>query len=394
MYSHDTFGLGHLRRTRTIAHALVARHKGLSVLIISGSAIAGAFDFKARVDFVKIPSVIKLRNGDYESLSKHIDIACTLDMRRAIIEQAAVNFQPDIFIVDKEPRGLRHELDPTLARLKDMGCRMVLGLREVLDEPEVVREDWERNDHVAVLKEYYDSIWIYGSEDFWNPLQGVALPESIEQRITYTGFLARSVPRTRGALQARLPKSFVLVTAGGGGDGYDLMEQVLAAREGQSSDADALVLVPGPFMPQRQKSRIRERARAIGNITVVDFESQMEALMTRAAAVVSMGGYNTFCELMSFDKRALIVPRVAPRREQLIRAEQAAAFGLVDLIRPEAAADPQQMAAAIAALPRRNLPSQSDYRVDLDGLTRISSLVGGRGRRAAAMAPRLMAVGA
>ncbi|MEL6291798.1 MAG: hypothetical protein AAFQ44_08395, partial [Pseudomonadota bacterium] len=104
MYSHDTFGLGHLRRTRAIAHALVERHKQLSVLIISGSSIAGAFDFKSRVDFVKVPSVIKLRNGEYTSLSNHIDIADTLGMRRAIIETAAVQFAPDVFIVDKEPR--------------------------------------------------------------------------------------------------------------------------------------------------------------------------------------------------------------------------------------------------------------------------------------------------
>ena len=37
IYSHDTFGLGHLRRCRTIAHSLVERFKQLSVLILSGS---------------------------------------------------------------------------------------------------------------------------------------------------------------------------------------------------------------------------------------------------------------------------------------------------------------------------------------------------------------------
>ncbi|MEL6873032.1 MAG: hypothetical protein AAFO62_09620, partial [Pseudomonadota bacterium] len=94
MYSHDTFGLGHLRRTRAIAHALVEQHKGLSVLIISGSSIAGAFEFRARVDFIKIPSVIKLYNGEYTSLSDHIDLGDTLAMRRSVIESAATNFRP------------------------------------------------------------------------------------------------------------------------------------------------------------------------------------------------------------------------------------------------------------------------------------------------------------
>jgi len=105
MYSHDTFGLGHLRRCRTIAHALVEHYSGLSVLIVSGSAIAGAFDFRARVDFVKIPSVIKLRNGEYTSLHRHIDLSDTLNMRSSIIRHTAESFKPDIFIVDKEPMG-------------------------------------------------------------------------------------------------------------------------------------------------------------------------------------------------------------------------------------------------------------------------------------------------
>jgi len=110
MYSHDTFGLGHLRRCRTIAHALVESYRGLSVLIISGATIAGAFNYRSRVDFVKIPSVIKLRNGEYTSLASHINLAETLKMRQSIIRHTAETFQPDIFIVDKEPMGLRGEV--------------------------------------------------------------------------------------------------------------------------------------------------------------------------------------------------------------------------------------------------------------------------------------------
>ena len=65
IYSHDTFGLGHLRRCRAIAHALVEEYKHLSVMILSGSPIIGSFDFRARVDFVRVPGVIKLRNGEF-----------------------------------------------------------------------------------------------------------------------------------------------------------------------------------------------------------------------------------------------------------------------------------------------------------------------------------------
>ena len=80
IYSHDSFGLGHLRRCRAIAHHLVERFKHLSVLILSGSPIIGSFDFRSRVDFVRVPGVIKLRNGEYTALNLHLDIDKTLEM--------------------------------------------------------------------------------------------------------------------------------------------------------------------------------------------------------------------------------------------------------------------------------------------------------------------------
>lgn len=374
MYSHDTFGLGHLRRTRTIAHALVEQHKGLSVLIVSGSSIAGAFEFKARVDFIKIPSVIKLYNGQYTSLSDHIDIAETLAMRRAIIESAAVSFRPDVFIVDKEPRGLRGELDPTLPKLKAMGCCNVLGLREVLDEPEVVAAEWAHNDAGEWVRAYFDRVWVYGSKDFHNPLSGVPLPEGVETRIEHVGFLARTVPK-RIPQGRNLPKEFILVTAGGGGDGGDIMRHVIAAREHNRGNRFPVVMVLGPFLSLREKSEIRHRAQRLHDVHVLDFDTHIEALMERATAVVAMGGYNTFCELMSFDKRALIVPRKTPRREQLIRARRAAEFGLIGMVDPDDASDPRRFAKVLEALPQRPKPSSALYSIDLRGLDRIGSAV-------------------
>ena len=137
MYSHDTFGLGHLRRCRTIAHSLVEDFRGLNVLIISGATIAGAFDYRARVDFVKIPSVIKLRNGEYTSMERHVDLAETLKMRQSIIRSTAEMFQPDIFIVDKEPMGLRGEvMMRTYYESQDKRPYVVRDSRNLTDEDE------------------------------------------------------------------------------------------------------------------------------------------------------------------------------------------------------------------------------------------------------------------
>jgi len=138
IYSHDSFGLGHLRRCRAIAHALVDRFKGVSVLILSGSPIIGSFDFRSRVDFVRIPGVIKLSDGEYQSLGLHIALDQTMEMRAAIIRQTALSFRPDLFLVDKEPLGLKGEVVPTLQMLKAQGTTLVLGLRDIMDEPKLL----------------------------------------------------------------------------------------------------------------------------------------------------------------------------------------------------------------------------------------------------------------
>ena len=204
IYSHDTFGLGHLRRCRAIAHALVERYKQLSVLILSGSPIIGSFDFRTRVDFVRVPGVIKLRNGEYTPLNLHLDIEQTLALRASIIRHTAEMFDPDLFIVDKEPVGLRGEVLETLKVLKRRGTRLVLGLRDVLDEPRLLEPEWQRKKVLPALRDLYDEIWVYGLPQVCDPLEGITLPQRVIRKMVYTGYLHREVP-THGT-PARMPE--------------------------------------------------------------------------------------------------------------------------------------------------------------------------------------------
>jgi predicted glycosyltransferase len=377
IYSHDTFGLGHLRRCRAIAHALVERYKQLSVLILSGSPIIGSFDFRARVDFVRVPGVIKLRNGEYTPLNLHLDIAETLSMRASIIEHTAEIFDPDLFIVDKEPVGLRGEVLPTLKALKRRGARLVLGLRDVMDEPRLLEPEWQRKKALPALRDLYDEIWVYGLPQICDPLEGVALPPRVRQKMVYTGYLHREVPQ-HGA-PARLPeianRPFLLVTTGGGGDGEALIDWVLRAYEHDPLLPYPALLVLGPFMHAERQAEFMDRAAKLKRVDAITFHGQIEALVSRAAAVVAMGGYNTFCEVLSLDKRALIVPRTEPRLEQYIRASRAADLGLVSMLRDDGRYDPAVMAAALRALPRQNRPSEVVVPGLLEGLTNVSRLV-------------------
>ena len=377
IYSHDTFGLGHLRRCRTIAHSLVERYKQLSVLILSGSPIIGSFDFRARVDFVRVPGVIKLRNGEYTSLNLHLDIRETMSMRASIIQHTAEAFEPDMFIVDKEPVGLRGELTQTLKVLKRGGTRLVLGLRDVMDEPRLLEPEWQRKKAIPALRDFYDEIWVYGLPQICDPLEGIALPARVREKMVYTGYLHREVP-THGA-PPRLPemanRPFLLVTTGGGGDGDGLIEWVLRAYEHDPLLPYPALLVLGPFMQAERQAEFMDRAAKLKRVDVITFHGQLEALVARAAGVVAMGGYNTFCEVLSLNKRALIVPRTEPRLEQFIRASRAAERGLVSMLSDDGNHDPAVMAAALRALPRQNLPSEVVVPGLLEGLKNVSRLV-------------------
>jgi len=386
IYSHDTFGLGHLRRCRTIAHSLVEHHKDMSVIILTGSPIIGSFNFRARVDFVRVPGVIKLRSGDYTPLNLLIDLDETLAMRASIIEHTAAIFDPDIFIVDKEPLGLRGEASATLRMLKERGTTLVLGLRDIMDEPALLAPEWERKKVLPALRDLYDQIWIYGLPQICNPLEGISLPQSVQHKMTYTGYLHRTLPQTPGTpILQKISSPYMLVTTGGGGDGEEIVDWVLRAYEEDPQIPYPALLVLGPFMHSDCQVEFIRRAGRLKNVEALTFDTRLEHLMKSALGVVAMGGYNTFCEILSFDKRALIIPRTRPRMEQYLRARLSSDHGLVSMLEDDGVRDWRQMATAIRQLPQQPLPSQAVIPGLLDGLANVNKLVEQallRGRRA------------
>ena len=376
IYSHDSFGLGHLRRCRAIANALVDRSPGTSVLILSGSPIIGSFEFRRRVDFVRIPGVVKLRNGEYTSQSLNLGIEDTLAMRSSIIRHTADVFNPDFLLVDKEPLGLRGEAGETLEMLKARGTPLVLGLRDVLDEPSLLAPEWERKNAFAALRDFYDEIWVYGLPQICDPLDELPVGDSIRRRVTFTGYLERSAgpPAPVAAAGPGFAAPFLLVTPGGGGDGEALVDWVLRAYEYDRQAPHPALIVFGPFMASGSQAGFVRRAAALDNVEAITFDANVEALFDRASGVVAMGGYNTFCEILSFDKPALVVPRTVPRLEQYIRAERAQALGLIRVLVDDGARDAARMATALRTLPLQPAPSEVVVPGLLDGLDNVDRL--------------------
>ncbi|NDH60983.1 MAG: hypothetical protein EBY18_04855 [Alphaproteobacteria bacterium] len=377
IYSHDSFGLGHVSRCRTIANALVEADEAVSVLILSGSPMIGSYEFHSGIDFVRVPGVVKQLNGEYGSANLRVGVEHTMEMRTRIIRDTADIFRPDLFIVDKEPLGLRGEVGPALRLLKDRGTPLVLGLRDVMDDPAALAQEWERKKIVPALRDLYDEIWIYGLPQINKPLTGIDVPPSVRHKMVYTGYLHRELP-----LHADIPHEieeidgpFILVTSGGGGDGEDLVDWVLAAYESDPNIPYGAVIVFGPFMSATARESFKDRAAKFRNVRTLTFTNNLGALMQRAAGVVAMGGYNTFCEILSFDKRAIIVPRTKPRLEQFIRARAARNIGLIEMLDADMGRDPHAMATALRHLPQQGLPSDVVVPGLLDGLGNVWRLV-------------------
>jgi predicted glycosyltransferase len=377
IYSHDSFGLGHLRRCRALAHAMVDAYKGLSVLIMTGSPIIGRFDFKARVDFVRIPGVIKLHNGDYTSLALHIDLADTLALRESIILNTTKAFAPDIFLVDKEPLGLKGEVHSTLEMLKDTSTHTILGLRDVMDAPDLLTAEWHKKGIFGELERLYDELWVYGPRAMGNPLSSLPIHADTLEKMRYTGYLRREIPEVANTVDSASPEQpYILVTPGGGGDGIEMTDWVLRAYESGAQLPWRALFVLGPFMPQAERQQFLNRAEVMPNVDMITFDAQLERLMANASAVVAMGGYNTFCEILSLDRPALILPRSFPRKEQLIRAQNAAALSLISLVDADGERSTAKMVDALQQLPLQAPPGVADKAEWLGGLDSVTERIG------------------
>jgi predicted glycosyltransferase len=373
MYSHDSYGLGHLRRTLALAEAFVGAESGTSVLILTGSTVSSVFRMSFGIDLVKLPSAVKVASRVYEPSRMSVDFENLKNLRSSLILSAVKSFDPDAFIVDKAPLGMKREVYPALEFLhaERPSTLTVLGLRDVMDDPSRIRLNWREGGISSAIENFYDTILVYGPREVYDPLPEYGLSAATLRRCHYVGYVGRaSIPEETSDLM--FEPGYVLVTAGGGGDGFHLLKNYLESLRRPAPAFESLV-VTGPMMDDASKRKIESLARGL-RVRVMEFRADMECLIRDAGAVVSMGGYNTTVELLVAHKPALIVPRVEPRVEQLIRAEQLAELGLVDMIHPHNLT-PRLMRTKVEELLERDPASAPRVEVDLSGASRAVDLV-------------------
>lgn len=389
VYSHDTFGLGNIRRMLAITEHLLDTIPDLSILLISGSPMIHSFRLpQSRFDYLKLPSIGRTLAGDYIAKQLGTNFKELVAVRSQIIQAALANFKPDVMIVDKKPRGIANEMYPTLRMIhKNMpATKVVLLLRDILDDPEVTRRIWSNNHYYQTLERYYHNILVMGSRQVFDVCREYHFPKNIVSKVVFCGYINRShigAEALPPALYSDFQKPRVLVTVGGGEDGFPQLQHLLQGlKQYPQSVTFSTQIVTGPEMCQQHKEEILCLGRNLQYLQIMEFTPDLAAHMQAADLIVSMAGYNTIVEILALNKRAIVIPRVKPVREQWIRASRLARLGLLQCIHPGALSPLRLMQEISAQLDKLPAGPQAVDIMDFDGLntaTRsIKTLLQGR----------------
>jgi predicted glycosyltransferase len=377
LYSHDTMGLGHMRRNLLIAKTLTSSPFDVEILVVAGTVEAASFAKTMGMKCVTIPSLHKDQNGEYSSRKIRLPLKDLVAIRSQAILSAIRKFGPHVLIVDKVPRGALHELDSTLHYLRsNTFCQCVLGLREVLDEREKVQHEWKKDDNENTIARYYHSIWVYGDPSVFDTIREYGFSDFVASKAVYTGYHDQRLrldhqKATKRKFKEILGsnKRLILCLLGGGQDGTPLAQTFCAIHFPAGSVG---VLISGPFLPQDVREKLEFQARNNPRLHILGFVLEPAPFLDRADRIISMGGYNTICEVLSFEKPALIVPRVKPRKEQWIRAKRLQDLGFIDVLHPDDLKPESLRRWLISDVAQ---PKIRD-RIDLDGLKRLPNLLG------------------
>ncbi len=378
VYSHDTFGLGNIKRMLEISKHLVSAYADVSVLIISGSPLVHAFRIPPHIDYIKLPCLVRTLDGLYDVKFLGLGYEETVRLRTTLITSAILDYSPHLILVDKKPFGVNNELSPGLRLLHGRGAlpKVVLLLRDILDSQETTTATWERNHYHDAVRCFYDRILVVGSPEIFDLASEYKFPASSESKVQFCGYLRRDRgQRTREQIRDELDirdRQLVLVTSGGGEDGYHLLANYVEGLKQLPTGTNIKsLLICGPEMSEEHRRRVHDAAVHPG-LLVQDFANDMMGCMDAADLVVSMGGYNTICEILSLHKRSIIVPRVRPVQEQWIRAERMARLGLLRWIHPDHLTPTKLINAVMEELWANDPAPRTGYEVDLEGMSRVA----------------------
>lgn len=381
LYAQDTRGLGHITRTLTIAHHVLETFTHCVAYVVTRSKIARDCFWPHRCDYIKLPSRRTPKTVERTAEEEQASLVQFRGLRSRMLHEVALGLAPDLVFVDHEPLGSSGEFRDGLWALKRQRpeTRFIFGLRDIMDDPERIREEWQEMGVYEALENLYDGIAVFGSQRLYDVAEAYAIPERIRPKLHYCGYVVREFPTTdpraaRRALGIPERGRLIVASVGSGRDGYPALRGAHAAiARLQSDDPDlTAILVAGPFMPEAELAEMA--ALSTPQCRVVPHADNFQ-LMALADAAICMGGYNTVCEGLITGCPMVIVPRATHKVEQLIRAELLEAHDLARCVHPSRANEETLAPALRWALGRdRNAQAQlvREWFPSFDGAAKVT----------------------
>ena len=208
-YSHDTFGLGNIRRTLLLSQTLAEEYPRAAMLVVTGSPMIHAFRIPENLDYIKLPCLDRTDADCYKPKFLAAQASEVERIRRAILVETVLGFKPDLMIVDKRPGGVDGELLDALRALRrrPTTTRVVLGMRDILDEPARTRSSLRRTRDMATIARYYDEVWIYGEHAIFDPVVEYAFRDDVARKTLLLRVPAAALAGRHGARGSRRTRS-------------------------------------------------------------------------------------------------------------------------------------------------------------------------------------------
>ena len=377
IYSQDGLGLGHMQRTTSIAWELYRLRPEASILTFSDSQLGQFFPISPHHDYIKLPSIAKEGPGNWKATHLQMSFPKILQLRKELISNALLNYTPDIFLVDHMPHGAMGELLPTLEAMKHFGLptQNVLGLRDILDSPDVTINRWQVEGAYDVIERFYSRILVFGMQDVYDVAEKYQLPESASKKLYYCGYVANlDSERNAHSIRARylagqpVDTKLIAVMAGGGADAYSMMSTLIEALPKVLEEQSCrVVVITGPFMPVELIADLERRAGRLP-IQMLEAVTDSTSYISAADLVIAMAGYNTSVEILRTKTPAILVPRAGPSAEQRTRARLFSEKQWVNMIDPDELT-PENLAECISSQLRHPSRSKPSTLPNLSGAT-------------------------
>ncbi|MGF1591821.1 MAG: glycosyltransferase family protein [Kiloniellaceae bacterium] len=343
LYVQHLLGIGHIRRAAVLARAF--HRAGLKVVFVTGGLPVGDLGLETvpgGIEVVQLPPARSQDDSFAVILDEHdrpIDEAW-MARRRAMLLEVYRRTRPRVVMTELYPFGrrkMRFELDPLIeaARGDDPPALIACSLRDIVNRPERPEKTAWMVDHFTRL---YDLLYLHGDPRFFRLEDSFPESPAVAERLHYTGYVTEAAQAVAAARAGRgdagrddAGRDEVIVSAGGGAVGADLLRCALAARPLSPLAAAPWRLLIGPNMPEDEFRAIAEAAPA--GVAVERARSDFVALLTRARLSISQGGYNTLMEVLASGVPGVVIPFAGgTETEQTQRAGVLAAHGLITVV--------------------------------------------------------------